>query len=79
MKFFITLLLLTSVAHAQDLSNPELDFYREAPINEEEYNLYELDEIQKEEEESPYFEEYEQDDFVNDEHELQQLEEEYAE
>ena len=82
MKWLITLLFAVSLAHAQDLSNPELDYYREGPLNEDEYNFNELDEIQKQEEESPYYEEYEEDDFFNesdDGQSLQQLEEEYAE
>jgi hypothetical protein len=79
MKMLLTFLFLTAVVQAQDLSNPELDYYREAPINEDEYNSRELEQIQKQEEESPYFEEYEEDDFVDDEKELQKLEEEYAE
>lgn len=79
MKMLLTFLFLTAVVQAQDLSNPELDYYREAPINGDEYNSRELEEIQKQEEESPYFEEYEEDDFVDDEKELQKLEEEYAE
>lgn len=81
MKLFILIFMIVGAnSFAQDLSNPELDFYKEAPVNESEYSEEELINIQESEEEVPYNEEYD-DEVWREEHqrELQQMEEDYVE
>lgn len=80
MKLVLITLIFSWSCFAQDISNPELDYYRESPVNEEEYSEEELIDIQESQEEIPYTEEYD-DELWQDEQqsELQEMEENYAE
>lgn len=80
MKIFFLILMLSTTCFAQDLSNPELDYYQEAPINEEEFSDEELRDIQQSQEEVPYVEEYD-DELLREEtqRDVQEMEEDYVE
>lgn len=80
MKILFLMLLLATSSWAQDLSNPELDYYQEAPVNEEEFSQEELRDIQQSEEEAPYSEEYDEELFREDtQQDVQEMEESYVE
>lgn len=80
MKLLFLTLLLSTASMAQDLSNPELDYYQEAPINEEEFSDEELRDIQQSQEEVPYTEEYDDELLREDtQKDVQQMEEDYVE
>ncbi|MFA5583242.1 MAG: hypothetical protein WDA09_03430 [Bacteriovoracaceae bacterium] len=81
MKLLILFLAFSTTCLAQDLSNPELDFYQEGPVNEEAFTEEELREIEQSEEEFPYSEEYDENSWSDEDYqmELQEMEEDYAE
>jgi len=80
MKLVFFTLLFSLSCFAQDISNPELDYYQEAPINEDEYSEEELIDIQESQEEVLYNEEYDEEIWQDDnQRQLQELEEDYVE
>lgn len=80
MKLLIFVLMLSANGFAQDLSNPELDYYKESPVNEDQFTQEELIDIQESQEEVPYSEEYDEELWREDQQrELQEMEENYVE
>lgn len=79
MKILLLTLLLINSSYAQDLSNPELEFYEKSPVNKEEYSPEDLEKIQQAEEE--YYPEDYDEQLWREENaiELQEMEEDYVE